>query len=326
MIERWVAVAPGSALTFCAASEPPLGPDDLLVAVEAAVIGAPEAHALDIGRPVAPGGAAVGRVARAGAAAEHRIGERVLVGPVRSCFECDVCRRGHPSVCPARLRLGIDADGALASHVVVRARATTGLTGKLEGAVPGPLAALLPREAALAYEMVVRAGLSPGEVAIWVGGGAIAELGAQIARAKGVTTHHLTADERALPPDECAAAVRARIAGTTPRVVFEVSARGAGRARAAALAGPGMVLVLLAGAAAGANDSPPLPAALLDDDVTCVGVAGAHPDLLPELCALAARGEIDLAGAADLRSWTDVPAAIAELRTGRAGTIVVARG
>jgi len=327
--ERWAAPAPGAPARWLGAPDPELGPDDLLVAVEAAVVGPPEALALDLAAGRAPGGAAVGRVAAAGAAAAHRVGERVLVGPVRPCFECDVCRRGHPAVCPARLRLGLDVDGALASHVVARARATTGLTGPLDGVLPGPEAALLPREAALAYDMAVRAGLAPGDVAIWLGSGPIARLGAAVTRALGAATFVPTAEELALSPRDCATAVgeRLRAAGATlPPRVFEVSARAVGRERAAALAGPGATLVLLAASAAGSPDAAALPAALLDGDVAVVGVAGAHPDLLPELAALVARGELDLAGVAPVRPWTDVPAIVAELRAGVTDAALVARG
>ena len=255
-IHRFVAPAPGAPLVWSPAPAPDLTADDLLVAVEAAMVGAPEALALDRGAPVAPGGAAVGRVVAAGPAAEHRLGERVLVGPVRSCFECDVCRRGHPAVCPRRARLGLDADGALASHVVARSRSATGLVGLLENAAPGPEAALLAREAALAHEMLVRAGVAPGDVTIWIGGGPVAALGLAIAQAKGAAAFAPLPDETALPVPDCAARVRARLAeagANLPPRVFEVTARAAGRARAAALAGPGAMLVLLAGAAAGSD-------------------------------------------------------------------------
>jgi len=327
--ERWAAPAPGAPPRWLISREPDLGPDDLLVAVEAAVVGPPEARALDLAPGRAPGGAAVGRVEDAGAAAAHRVGERVLVGPSRPCFECDVCRRGHPSVCPARLRLGLDVDGALASHVVARARATTGLTGPLDGALPGPQAALVAREAALAYDMAVRAGIAPGDVAIWIGSGPIARLGAAVTRALGAATFAPIAEELALPPAELAQAVgeRLRAAGATlPPRIFEATARAVGRERAAALAGPGSTLVLLAASAAGSVEAPALPGVLLDADVTIVGVAGAHPDLVPELAALVARGELDLAGAAPVRPWDDVPAIVAELRSGATDAIIVARG
>jgi threonine dehydrogenase-like Zn-dependent dehydrogenase len=337
-VQRWVSAGPGAPLVWSdgASDAPALAPDDLLVAVEAAVVGAPEALVLSQGRPFAPGGAAVGRVVATGAAAAHRLDERVLVGPVRACFECDVCRRGHPTVCPRRLTLGIDADGALASHVVTRARATTGLVGLLAKVAPGPEAALLAREAPLAYWMLVRAGVAPGDVTIWIGGGPIAALGLALARAKGVSGFAPLADELALTPDAGAAALRARLAAAganLPPRIFEVSAAADGRARAAALAGPGTTLVLLAAAAAGASEHVPIPAALLDDDVTIVGVAGAHPDLVPELCALVARGELDLGeavpGGMIVWPWHEVPAILLGLRAGhRAGQApaIVARG
>ena len=339
-MQRWVAAAPGAPLLWSDVprdrapdgTERRLGPDDLLVEVEAAVVAAPEALVLGMGQPFAPGGAAVGRVVAAGAAGEHRLGERVLVGPVRACFECDVCRRGHPAVCPRRVRLGLDADGALASHVVTRARVATGLVGLLATAAPGPEAALLAREAPLAYEMLVRAGVAPGDVTIWIGGGPLAALGLALAQAKGAAAFVPEGAELALAPEDCAAAVRERLSAAgahLPPRVFEVSAGAAGRAHAAALAGPGSTLVLLGGAAAGCAEAPPIPAALLDDDVTIVGVAGAHPDLVPELCALATRGELDLAsvmtGAMGLRPWADVPDVLLGLRAGRAPAIV-ARG
>jgi threonine dehydrogenase-like Zn-dependent dehydrogenase len=110
-----------------------------------------------------------------------------------------------------------------------------------------------------------------------------------------------------------------------PPRVFEVSGTADGRARAARLAGPGATLVLVGGAAAGSAETPPIPSALLDDDVTIVGVAGAHPDLVPELCALVARGELDLGNILPVRPWTDIPHVLSGLRAGQPAAIV-ARG
>ena len=56
-----------------------------------------------------------------------------------------------------------------------------------------------------------------------------------------------------------------------------------------------------------------------------VGVAGPHPDLVPELCALAARRELEVAGVVPIRHFPDVPAVIAGLRAGGEAAIV-ARG
>jgi hypothetical protein len=60
-------------------------------------------------------------------------------------------------------------------------------------------------------------------------------------------------------------------------------------AAAAELAGPRATLTVLAPAG-------DLPRGLLAREVTIIGVAGAHPDLVTEATAMCAKGEIDLAG------------------------------
>jgi hypothetical protein len=59
--------------------------------------------------------------------------------------------------------------------------------------------------------------------------------------------------------------------------------------RAAALAGPRATLTVLA-------PSPALPGDLVAREVTIIGVAGPHPDLIVEAAAMCVKGEIDLAG------------------------------
>ena len=60
---------------------------------------------------------------------------------------------------------------------------------------------------------------------------------------------------------------------------------------ACALAGPRATLTVLAEAAL-----PSLDGALMSREVTVVGVAGPHPDLIVEAAAMCVKGEIDLAG------------------------------
>lgn len=294
--------------------DPTLRPDEVLVEVEAAVVGAPEAAALDAGTSYAPGGAAVGAVTRAGDAATHLVGKRVLVGPIAACGECDVCRRGYPAGCAAHARPGLERDGALASHVVAKSRWVLALDGALDGATPGPAAAALPREAALAHEMLARAGVAPGETTLWLGSGAVADFGLALARDRGATALELTAGERGLPADELLASVRARAAALAapqgPWRVFEVSGRAAWRRRAAALATPGSTLV------AAASDEDGLAGALSRDLVVHT-VAAAHPDLLPEVVALAVRGVLDLAAAVEIHPIAKLDDVLAALRRGQ---------
>ena len=48
-------------------------------------------------------------------------GRRVVVNPLLSCGECDLCRRGHFELCRQRQLLGVHLGGGFAEHVVVPA-------------------------------------------------------------------------------------------------------------------------------------------------------------------------------------------------------------
>jgi threonine dehydrogenase-like Zn-dependent dehydrogenase len=290
--------------------------------VEAAAFSVPELHALASGSGFAPGAAAVGRVSRAGEAATHLDGQRVVVGPILACGECDACRRGHPAVCPTARRYGWDLDGAFASHVVAASRWVLPLHGALDGVAPGPAAAALGREAPLAYEMLARAGVTPGEAAIWLGEGPVARLGLEIARAKGANSVSLSHEERALPPEALPEALRAR-AGAPPWRVFDTGATEPSRRRGLSLASGGGTLVCLALA----RDDRPLPlGAALATEVAILGVAAPHPDLYPEVAALAARGDIDLAGAITVVPAAEIPTLPRRLRHGSATLLVAQLG
>jgi hypothetical protein len=73
-------------------------------------------------------------------------------------------------------------------------------------------------------------------------------------------------------------------------------------ARAAALAGPRATLTVLAGA-----DGAPELAAALAREVSVLGVAGPHPDLVLEAAALVAKGELDLAAGVVVRRPDEPP-------------------
>src|SRR5437763_1917797 len=83
---------------------------------------------------------------------------------------------------PKLVRRGCGRGGALASHVIARRRGRCALAGPLGGALPGPVAAALAREAPLAYALLARAGTSPGDVTVWIGDGALSRYGVSLAR------------------------------------------------------------------------------------------------------------------------------------------------
>jgi hypothetical protein len=48
-------------------------------------------------------------------------------------------------------------------------------------------------------------------------------------------------------------------------------------------------------------------------------VAGAHPDLVPEVVALAVRGELDAAAVVEVQPWASLPEVVRGLRDGILG-------
>jgi threonine dehydrogenase-like Zn-dependent dehydrogenase len=328
-------------------AEPPeIRPDQVLLEVRGAVFGAPER--LQAGAHI-PGGAAVGEVVRAGEHAVHLMGKRVLVGPEQGCGECDICRRGEPASCPQGEYLGRTSDGCLAQFASARARWACVLGDELSGpAVDSPAAALLAREAAWAYTMFARAGVAPGEPVFIVGGTVVARFLVEIAVAKGVrpmVLHEPDApafarwieDRGAIPvlspvgPSQAEpftepldhVAVRQfaeTVAadnghGRRPSFIFETSAVNQARLLALALMVPGGKATLLSRRALGFDTLGPKLELDLVTDVggTLIGVAGAHPDLLPEVAALAVRGVLDITGAARVVAVDERPAELPAL-------------
>jgi threonine dehydrogenase-like Zn-dependent dehydrogenase len=296
------------------------------VAVEAASLG-PRARAA---RATVPGVAAVGRVVDSGPDGRHLIGARVVIGPHQACGECDVCRRGGAAVCPVGQTLGIDAPGTAAVHVIGRARWVLPLDADL--AVPGPAAAVLGYEAALAYALYARAGVGPGEPTVVIGDGAVARLLVDVLVAKHAAPVVATADDGlGAWAAGRGAAVVARAGDLATAVRDAHAARGHGARpwklfacdgdpeAALSIAGPRATVAIAALEVRGDSRL----GAAVDREVTAIGVRGAHPDLMPEVAALAVRGELDVAGATELVPLADVAAALARPPTSRALVAIV---
>jgi len=240
------------------------------------------------------GAAGVGRVVRAGEHGEGLLDRRVLVGPIDPCGECDVCRRGGAAVCPLARRRD-----ALGATVVAAARWLVALDDGL--ALPVPAAAAVAGDVALAYTLYARTGVGPRDPVIVVGECPIGRFLIEILRAKGIAPVALATGARwvdwlrtrgvaaAADRAELQAALAAQDHGG--RAWRVLCADPAAAATAAALAGPRTTLTVLA--------APPalrgaLPADLLEREVAVLGVAAPHPDLVVEVAAMCAKGEIDL--------------------------------
>jgi len=258
----------------------------------------------------AQGAAAIGRVITAGARAAPLLERRVLAGPLDPCGECAVCRRGGAAVCPrARHR----QTAAAGQRITAAARWLVPLGDGLE--LPSPAGAAAAGDVALAYTLYARTGIGPREPTVVVGASPVARFLVEILRAKGAPPVVVVDPAHAAwaawlaargagvaragasaEADEVRAAVAAALAAhgagadeRGPARPWRLLAASRDAApRAAALAGPRATLTLLA-------PVPDLPGDLIAREVTVIGVAGAHPDLVVEAAAMCARGEIDLA-------------------------------
>jgi 6-hydroxycyclohex-1-ene-1-carbonyl-CoA dehydrogenase len=246
-----------------------------------------------------PGGAAVGIVDDASEGAAVLLGKRVLVPALDPCGQCEVCRRGGAAVCPLAKR-----HTEIAPRLRVTSRWVVALGDGLD--LPVPAAAAVAGDVATAYTLYARTGLSPRDPAVIVGADPLARFLVEILRAKGITPTVVTSGDDAWRDwllgkgaavardddhvrDAVTAAIAAQGLGARPWRVIATSAPAL--AAAAALAGPRATLTAFAGAA-----SPALPGDMLAREVTVVGVAGPHPDLIVEAAAMCVKGEIDLAG------------------------------
>jgi threonine dehydrogenase-like Zn-dependent dehydrogenase len=247
---------------------------------------------------IQPAGAAVGQVDDASERSSLLLGRRVLIGPLDPCGQCDVCRRGGNVVCPlARHR------PATGPRLRASSRWLVALGDGLE--LPVPAAAAVAGDVASAYTLYARTGLGPREPAVITGATAVTRFLVEILIAKDITPTVIVEPTRGAWRDEwidwllgkgvaiahdaatATAAVAAQGLGARPWRLIATDALHV----AAPLAGARATLTVLADRSLSA-----LPGELLAREVTVIGVAGAHPDLVVEAAAMVVRGEIDLVG------------------------------
>jgi hypothetical protein len=207
------------------------------------------------------------------------------------CGECGRCRRGWLAACPRGRVLvepGAPAVLEVADRFVVPVDEPAGAAplDDARAACAGVVAEL--------QELAARVGLGSGDLAVWIGDGARAVLGARLSLARGCATFHLraspgpgggTALASADGPDAwseiLATAAAAAPGGFLERRLFVESAAPALVESALSLAAPGTSIGFIEGAGNGALP----PAALASCRVVVAAGRGYHPDLLPEALA-----------------------------------------
>ena len=150
--------------------------------------------------PLVLGHEVSGRVVRAGPGAEAWVGRAVLVPAVMPCGECDVCRRGKPTICPRQKMPGNDIQGGFASHIEVPARGLCAVDEARLARAGLVLAdvSVVADAVTTPYQAVVQAGVGPGQLVIVNGVGGVGTYCVQIAAAMGATVVAIDVDEKKL--------------------------------------------------------------------------------------------------------------------------------
>ena len=165
--------------------EPEVGPQDILVKVDACGVCGTDLHIFKgehfVEFPVIPGHEYAGEVVDAGSEVVHLApGDRVAVDPNITCGVCRFCRRGQIHFCENLTALGVNMDGGFAEYSLVPVKQAYPLPPEL----PTETAALVEPVACCAHGIDL-AEIAVGDDVLVMGAGPIGLIIAQLARLAG---------------------------------------------------------------------------------------------------------------------------------------------
>lgn len=189
-----VAERAGQPLVLKDVDRPAIGPNDILLKVEASGVCYTDLRVIDGGAPALPripGHEPVGVVAEAGSAVtDVQVGDRAGAHALYSCGACDYCRSGEEEACDAGMaRLsGFGQDGGYAEYLRVPADHAIPLPEGMSftDAAPFFCAGLTT------YAALKNGGLQPGQRVVVIGIGGLGHLAVPLARAMGATVYAVT--------------------------------------------------------------------------------------------------------------------------------------
>lgn len=166
-------------------AEPVAGPGEVVLRVSACGICGTDRHIMHgefhTVPPVVIGHEFAGTVEEVGeGVTDLAPGDRVAIDPNMPCGTCRPCRRGQIHLCENLRALGVDVDGGFAERCAVPRAQCYRLPNGVpleDGAMTEPLACCV--------RGIDRAGVRPGDTVAVIGGGAIGQLLAQLARISG---------------------------------------------------------------------------------------------------------------------------------------------
>lgn len=99
--------------------------------------------------------------------AEFAVGQSVIVIPYTTCGTCSACRAGRVNACRFNRTLGVQQDGGMAAHLVVRHDRL------IRNATLPPRHLALVEPLSVGFHAIARGAVNPGETVVVLGGGMI---------------------------------------------------------------------------------------------------------------------------------------------------------
>lgn len=186
-------------------ARPVLGPNDVLIAVDACGVCHSDLHLADgdwkqfdaiVKKPLILGHEIAGRVVEKGASVSNlQIGDRVGVPWIHwSCGECEFCREGNENLCSKQMITGATVDGGYAEFVKAPASHATKIPGNLSAQEVAPLFCA----GVTVYRALKQSKITSGQRLAVFGAGGLGHLSIQIGRNFGATVIALDVSDEKL--------------------------------------------------------------------------------------------------------------------------------
>jgi 6-hydroxycyclohex-1-ene-1-carbonyl-CoA dehydrogenase len=141
-----------------------------------------------------------GTVVKTGSDVAEWQDKTVIIPAVIPCGACDLCDRGHGTICRNQVSPGIDMHGGFATHVTVPAAGLCQIDTARLAKVGMELAdaCVIADAVTTPYQAVVQAEIDPGDLAVVIGIGGVGGYAVQIAKAFGATVVAVDVDQEKL--------------------------------------------------------------------------------------------------------------------------------
>jgi 2-desacetyl-2-hydroxyethyl bacteriochlorophyllide A dehydrogenase len=202
----------------------------------------------DVSLPIIPGHEGIGRIVKLGSEVSGLgIGQRVAIQPNFPCGKCGSCLSGRGNVCPSKIRLGLDVNGAFAEYVRVPADYVWTIPDDLDD-----VDAVLAEPFSVAAHALKVTSPRSGDRTLVFGAGVIGLMILQLAALQGACVSAYDIEQNRLKLAKKLGASQVLIskdhlasARSTFDVIYEASGSEAALAEAIDLAAPGGKIIVL---------------------------------------------------------------------------------